>query len=64
MSERSRHPSFRGAPTGSRKARPDGANPESSGVDNLWIPGWLASNKIDYVNFVARERPGMTRNNP
>jgi hypothetical protein len=34
-------PSFRGAPTGPRKARSDdGANPESSNLG--WIPGSLA----------------------
>jgi hypothetical protein len=30
-------PSFRGALTGPRKARPGGTNPESSNL--LWIPG-------------------------
>jgi hypothetical protein len=32
-------PSFRGAPNGSRKARPDDANPESRNTASVWIPG-------------------------
>jgi hypothetical protein len=31
---------FRGAPTGPRKARPDGANPESIWPQTVWINGF------------------------
>ena len=43
-----------------RERAPVGIEPGIQRRALFWIPGSLAQQKIDYVNFALSERPGMT----